>query len=242
MRFSLRSVGYGGKLMASNRAFIAGILVVLGLGVFASIAAANNFGKGAPSLDPEAGLSNSQREDIHRSLESAFQQKYGDWLNSSAAIQQDLRRLEHRELNASYLPAQPTLIDAASHADSIIAGMVTKIAFEPSGAVVTLNVTKTRKGPLASEVLVIQGGGLFPAPDFKAAYLVDDLSAPLLLPGDRVVLLLEKTERSDGALAIQGFSGFYPSNGGRVRSIPGNPFSGQVDGKTEDELMSAMPS
>ena len=62
-----------------------------------------------------------------------------------------------------------------------------------------------------------------------------DLEIWRIHPGDRVVLLLRRSGTGDGYEAL-GFTGTYRVAGGKVSAVEGNPFRGQLDGLSEDEL------
>ncbi|MGH3262082.1 MAG: hypothetical protein ACRDNS_08825, partial [Trebonia sp.] len=137
-------------------------------------------GKPVPAPNPDAGLTDAQRNAIYQQTEASFQQRYKAWLKSAAAHSQNLRALPRHPMAASYLPGQPTLLAAKQKAEVIISGTVTAIRFEPGTAVLTVHVNRTVKGSAGNDILVIQGGGLFPDPDFKHASLTINESAPLL--------------------------------------------------------------
>lgn len=223
---------------ANKRLLLAAIstVVLVSLGSYAAVAA----GKPGPRPERDAALTGEQRTAADQKVQQDFQHRYAEWLTSPAAQGQDLRRLERRTIAASYLPGQPTLDAAKRKADVVVTGLVSGITFEPGKTFITFRVERPLKGQPANDLVVMQGGGLSPAPDFQHAYLVVDESSPPLLPGDRAALLLQRTGGSGEAFIVQPFSGEYVLVDGRVRSTPGNPFGGTVDGQAEDEFLSRL--
>jgi hypothetical protein len=71
-----------------------------------------------------------------------------------------------------------------------------------------------------------------PSFDFATAELEYHIHAPLLVTGDRAVLLLEVIAKT-GELEVQGVSGHYKVEAGRVNPLEYNRFRADIDGLTE---------
>jgi hypothetical protein len=67
--------------------------------------------------------------------------------------------------------------------------------------------------------------------------IADSPAEPLLLPGSRVELLLQRG--ADGVFEIQSVTGMYYLTTGRVRALGLNPFAAAVDGQSEKQFTSA---
>ncbi len=182
--------------------------------------------------NPDAGLSDAEREARYAQLRSEGEQRYTAWLNGLDLTKLDLHSLPRGELNALYVPGQPSLREAVARADLIVVGSVTE--FRPnllSGTQTTFSVDRTVKGSPVSIVTVTQAGGLEPTQDFTGVIIAEGGNGAMLLPGDRAVLLLEKDK--EGTSYIQSVSGWYQVVGGLVQSNAGNTWGDSVNGQTE---------
>ncbi len=188
---------------------------------------------GAALPNAEAGLSDSQREALHQQGWSNFQQRYESWRSALKLSQLDLRSVPKGSLNAGVLPGQPTLQAAVAKADLIVVGTVSAIQPKSSfgGTDTTFSVEQTLKGPAATSVLFTQSALFFPTPNFKGTTILQAADGALLVPGDRAVLLLQKS--TTGGYAIQSISGWYQVSGGVVRSNGYNTWGKSIDGQTE---------
>lgn len=209
-------------------------------GSLAAVTATASTVKPAPTPNPDDALRPAQRNVLYQGIEADVQHRYASWLASPAATGLDLRALPRRPMAGSYPPGQPDLASARQRADRIVLGTVSSVGFRPNGTLLQVQVDRTVKGQAGPAVLVFTGGGLFPDADFVHASLSIAESAPLLLPGDRAVLLLQDTGRVDGALEVQPFTGEYVSTAGRVTALPGNPFAADVAGRTEAQLLTQL--
>src|ERR1700737_3747502 len=134
-------------------------LVGMSLGLFVAAAAATNTSKAGSN--PEAGLSDQQRQAIHAAAH-ARNAKYLDEFVSSG---RDPRSLPVIQVG-SFGPAPPATLGAAvSSSDLVVRARVRKVTFanSPSGgmplATATIDVIRTVKGPTAAVVQVRQLGG-----------------------------------------------------------------------------------
>ncbi len=183
--------------------------------------------------NPDAGLSDAEREARYAQLWSEFEQRYTAWLNDLDISKLDLRSLPRGDIMADYEPGQPSLRGAVARADLIVVGTVSAIKPTPfSGTITTISVDQTFKGQSVSTVVVNQAGGLRPAnQDWTGVTIAQGGNGAMLLPGDRAVLLLENDKRV--GYYIQGFSGWYQVVCGLVHSNPGNAWGASVNGITE---------
>lgn len=171
-------------------------------------------------------------DDPNKAAERDFYARYLAWLDSPAAQDLDVRALPKRNIAASYLGGEPTFDAAVAKADVVALGRVTEYKFGSWGASATLQVENPLKGEaLAGGTLTVSlAGGPFPDESFTTAVLAEAEAAPALLPGDRAVLLLQRSPDGRG-FDVQPFSGHYrldPSD--RVRALPGNAFGREVEG------------
>lgn len=154
---------------------------------------------------------------------------------SNIASARDPRRDESpMPTNAAMRPAAPTTATAARTAQD-------RRFRDNSDMTLTLRVVgRGLKGGGAQTLTVVQSGGLWPDPDFKGASLSIDEASPLLLPGERAILLLDPERRRPGAFRPQSVSGIYKVVDRRVRSVRGNPFGKAVEGLRQGELAMAL--
>ncbi len=181
--------------------------------------------------NPCAGLSDAQCEALHAQWRQEWEQRYTAWVNNLDLSKVDLGSLSRGKLAADYAPGEPSLRAAVAKADLIVVGSV--VAFNPtpfSGLPTTLSVDQTLKGPESPTVVVTQAGLLEPDDNWTTIRLVEAGSGAILLPGDRAILLLEKTRLG---YEIQSVSGWYQVVDGLVRSNRENTWGSSVDGLTE---------
>jgi hypothetical protein len=191
--------------------------------------------------DPEAGLTDVQKEALHQQARSTFVTRYTAWLNTLNIAALDLHGLRRYDLNADVLPGQPTLTAAVQQAGLVVVGTV--MAITPttfSGTNTTLGVDQVVKGTTQSPLTNNQGGGLRPTLDWTGVTIADEPGSPLLLPGDRAILFLQVDNL--GRLYIQSVSGWYQVTGGLVTASAGNPFASSVTGKTEATFIQQIQS
>lgn len=200
-------------------------------------------GKATPSIgaatnpaNPEAGMSDAEREAVHQQGTSAFQQRLTSWVNSLNLQNLNLHALPHVSMTASAVAGQPSLADAAAKADLIVVGTVSLIHPRAmSGTETTFTVDQTLKGTSVPTVTFNQSGTLVPTPDWNGTTILDGPDGSLLLPGDSAVLLL----RSDGAggYLIQSISGWYQVVDGLIQANGLSPWGKALDGQTESAFI-----
>ncbi len=141
-------------------------------------------------------------------------------------------------MSTHYLaPQARTLAQATQNADVAISATALSIQFTPfDGSYVTVRVDRRYKGQGIGATLVIhQPGGLRPMPDWKTAVIAESASQPLMLPGDRFVLLLKSVPDSTD-YEVQDFTGIFKLAGGKAAAVLGNPFRNAIDGEVEASL------
>ena len=192
--------------------------------------------KGVPFPDPEAGLTDAERDALHRRLWDQFVTRYTAWLQCVDISKLDLHALPRHELNTSWLPGQLNLSEAASKANLIIIGTVTEFSPTPfSGPNTALAIDETLKGSPAPTLKIAQDGGVRPTEDWTGVTISEGGNRAMLLPGDRGVLLLQ--EDGKGGYYIQGVSGWFQIVNGVVRANSYNEWGPSVEGKTEAEFV-----
>lgn len=195
----------------------------------------------SPLGDAESRLSDSERDRLYKQNWQDFETKYTAWVASLDIARVDLRSLTHREVLGSFLaPTSRTLAEAEGSADLAVGGEVTAIrptAFD--GTYVTLRLGTTYKGTAPAALVVHQGGGLRPTSDWKGMYIADSPDAPLMLPGDQVVLLLRTAPTG---YEPEPFTGLYWVEPSGMRSVPGNPFAAAVNGRSRRDFEAALRS
>src|SRR5436309_5314856 len=195
--------------------------------------------KGVPFPDPEAGLTDAERDALHRRLWDQFVTRYTAWLQCVDISKLDLHALPRHELNTSWLPGQLNLSEAASKANLIIIGTVREFSPTPfSGTNTALAIDETLKGSPAPTLKIAQDGGVRPTEDWTGVTISEGGNRAMLLPGDRAVLLLQEDgEDGKGGYYIQGVSGWFQIVNGVVRANSYNEWGPSVEGKTEAEFV-----
>jgi hypothetical protein len=215
-----------------------GFLVALTMGVAAGS------GKG-PTVNPDAGRTDAERQAIYETMRANYEAHYAQWVGSIDLAKIDLSTLPHVAMNVQVVSGQPTLAAAISQADRVVIGTATSLQPTANGTLVIVQVSRTLKGPQTQSVVIHQASGLRPTPDWRGVFIADSPAEPLLLPGGRVELLLQNSPNGSAngsvssALEIQSVSGMYYFTAGRARALELNPFAGEVDGLSEDQLAKA---
>lgn len=176
-----------------------------------------------------AALSPEDRQAGEQEGFERFQARRAAWIEEFERSGRDARPLPRKAILASYVPPQPTPAAAAVAATRIVTGRVESVRFTAAG---TETVFRTNDG---DAVGFTQNGGPEPAPNFVDGSVGYAENAPLLLPGDAAVLLLEAGD--DGRTEIQSFTGWYAVHDGRVTAVEGNPFKDDVDGLSVERLL-----
>ena len=112
---------------------------------------------------------------------------------------------------------------AAKHADAIVVRRVAAVTPDGFGSIVTVNVDRSLKGDaLVRSVRVRQSSGFFPTMDWSGVVISDAENEPLLLPGQRVVLLLAAVDTPDAEFEVQSFTGHYLVGREGIKALAGN--------------------
>jgi len=191
--------------------------------------------------NPDAGLTDAQRNQAYQANTLQFQKNYADWIARLDVSKLSLRSLRHGELNGSPAKRPTSMSESVALGDLVIAGTVKAIS--PAGIGLTnakVTVDRTLKGSVRATVTILQSGGLYPTEDWKDAYILDAPGSPALLPGDHVVVVLKASAAIPNEFELQSFTGIYQIKSGRVEPIRGNPFGPAIEGKTESALNDAI--
>jgi hypothetical protein len=187
-----------------------------------------------PVADPDAGLTVDERLARHTAERLEFEKRITAWFESFDPASVDLRSLEHHERLSSYDDPAKDLDEAVSIADAIIVGSVVEVRFDRDGAVVTLDVDQALKGgPVMGTAVIRQASGVWPTPDWKGVFIVDAPNDPLLLPGERVVLLLNRISSPGADFEVQSVTGHYRIASQAIIALEANPFRSLVHGESE---------
>lgn len=191
--------------------------------------------KVAITTNPEARMSSAERDQMYKANFAHFESRYSAWASNLDVSKLNLSTLPREELLADYAQVRvSSLFQAAASADVIVTATVTKI--RPAGLAATdvmVRVDRAHKGDAGSTLVIREAGGLMPSQDWNSVYIAEAASEPLLLPGDRAVLLLNRSTVAPGEYEVEGFTGIYKLNSGKITSVPGNPFGADFDGQTE---------
>jgi hypothetical protein len=210
-------------------------IVVAGMAIVAAgtgVAVAGNGGKG-PIDNPDEQRSFAERDQKYRDASDSFDRRYREWF-SSPHTTVDPRTLPRGEMLALQVAGADTFAAALERAALAVSGQVISVRFEPYRTITEFRVDRHAIGEAGEVLTFLQGGYLWPERDFIGAHLVEASGTPLLLTGDRAVLLLDRS--AEGDLYIQGFSGWYRIQNGKTASVKGNKFR-TADGLTADQLM-----
>ena len=210
----------------ANRARVATLVVAALLGT-AAVATAST--PDVPETVDIEHMTDAEELVASTAGRNEFHARYRAWLDEFIASGSDPRDLPQSPIMAYYMPPLTDLPSAIGEATSVVVGTASSVSFHHGGgATVTFVVDRTLKGELGDSVTIEQGGGPMPNPDWESGTLAYAENAPLLLPGDRAILLLEPAD--GGAWWVQSFTGIYRIEGPVVRALDGNPFRGDVDG------------
>jgi hypothetical protein len=215
----------------ARRAFVlwVGVVVVLGALALGRLAAATPPPKIVPP-DPDAGLTDAQREAAYASGRAESAARYAKWLDDFIASGRSAADLPRADLMVADRAPASTLAAAKAAADLIVVGHVLSDEFTVDGTFVTFGIDRVATGTApAPSVTIVMNGGPQPDPTISTGVLAVDDAAPVLLPGDTAMLFLELS-KSTGNYEVQPTSGFYKIARGGVEAVEGNPFGGTLDG------------
>lgn len=165
---------------------------------------------------------------------------YAAWVANLNVSAVNLNTLQHTWSTVDYSQGPLTSLAAARDAATVIViGTVHGIVPESQGTNVTITTSQWLKGQAAATLVVRQGSFLQPSTDGQGIIIVDDPAEPLLLPGQSVVLLLQR--QSDGSLTPEIYTGIFIVENGRLR-FPGtgNVFGIQVNGLAQSDFLAMI--
>jgi hypothetical protein len=200
------------------------------------VALASGSAKG-PFGNPDAGLSDAQRNAKYEAARAAFEARYAAWVQNLDVSTLDLSSLPHVALNVNVEPGQPTLSAAKQKSDVIVIATASGLQPTTSGTIVTLSVERAIKGSVSQSISVLQASGLRPTQDWQHVVIADSPGEPLILPGTRLELFLENA--GGGPYQIQSVTGMYYLESGYVRPLALNPFAPSLTGLTEGAFLDA---
>jgi hypothetical protein len=221
------------------------------IAIVSVLAAQLVFAQNPPSLPwtpVDLGKSDQDIRARQQAGETVAEAKYRAWLDNFVASGQDPRSLERRPMDGGRAaPPKPNLATATLDAEAIISGVVEKADYSLGyyakgfdGTIVTIRLDSVAKGALiqGQTMQVRMAGGPEPYQDYKDGYLAYAKEAPLLLPGDRAVLFLNRD--TVGEYEPHAFTGVYNIVNGQVRALDGNPFKQVTEGLTEAAFMTLI--
>lgn len=193
-------------------------------------------GKILPS-NPWEGKSDAERQtDV-----DAAHKRNDDYLRAFVAQGLDPRSLPVIEIDAYAAPLD-TEDASTARADLIVRGRVKSTTFSPNpsgGMPISISnviVSRTEKGQVSESVNARQLAG--PVAQANGGALVHLHNDEPLLPGDDVILLLEKAD--DGTMVTQPGTGIYFVRNGITIAEDTNPFGAQLSGRSAEELMQSL--
>ena len=191
---------------------------------------------------PDEGLSEEQRQER---VDQAHTRN-ANWVQEFVDQGRDPRDLRVSNLQ-SYSPGATTLSEAREQSELIIEGRVLSTTYVPRTmpsvalSIATVEVIRVAKGLAeATSIEVLQVGGPAWTEDGKGA-LVQFESDPLLLPNQRVVLLLvpahEESAKAAGLMQTVFGAGIYVVTPSGVKAPDTNAFAASVNGCSADEVL-----
>jgi hypothetical protein len=172
-----------------------------------------------PTMDPTAIAEKDARQ--QRQI-AASQEEHARWLEDFKTRDVDLRSLAWLESGAFYDAGPSTIEEAVREAAAIVSGTATQVEFRASGfsttALVQFHVAEVIAGTAEDVIELVLGGG--PVRNLRTgeAALAYNAPAPLLLPGDEAILILNAHPRNPGVLVPQSFTGINKIRDGIVRA------------------------
>jgi hypothetical protein len=216
----------------------AGVLFGLGTG----IGQGSNKDESKVFSFPDAGLSDEER--LARIAE--LRERNAEWTRQFVEKGMDPKNLAIDNLD-TYSAGAASISEARTQSQFVIEGEVVSTTYVPepgnlTTSIAIVKVVRTARGSIGtSEIEVLQVGGPEWTEDGRG--VLQQLSGdPLLLPGDRVVLLMIPA-RSEDQRALNRFqtvyrAGVYLLTASGVEAPHSNAFRATVHGLSADEVMS----
>ncbi len=210
------------------------LIVTLGVALTAVPAVFLIYGQPSSAEDPPAkGLPPAATEPIDSEKLQAESENAMDRfvLEEFPALGLDPAKIDRTEFNASYDVPFNTLGDAAREADVIAEVSVTSVKFEAGArAPTTARVVQAWKGDVAADVSFLQYAQPVRWED-GTIHLAQQEVAPVLLTGDRAILLLDRTAAGD--LEVMPAAGWFKiGEDGRIETAYLPEGFGAIDGLT----------
>lgn len=183
--------------------------------------------------NPEAGLSDSQRQALHNAAHARNSQFLREFVSGG----RDPHSLPAIRVE-TYAAPPLTLASALSAADTIVQGRVRTVTFvdNPSGgmpiATATVDVTRNIKGSTSAVITVQQLGG--PVAHGSSGALAEFDTDQLLLPGDEAILMLKAVGEVFHPLPGAGVNLI---ENGQVEAEASNPFGALFTGRSVDDVL-----
>jgi hypothetical protein len=220
------------KGLLGDRNWLTFLLLIGALALIILVGAARAQEVPSPRTNPYKGWTVGQITERHNELREAFYRDLNAWLVEFANSGIDIRTLPRSEMMVVYVSqGHPDLKTAVEAADVIVVGAAVGLEYLESGSNVIFQVERLLKGDAATHQETVRfwmTGGPRPGKDFslEGATLEYAISAPLLLPGDRAVLLLDDYPRV--GFTVQDFTGLYLVKNGRIAPLQTNLFKSEV--------------
>jgi hypothetical protein len=177
-------------------------------------------------------MTDTQRQAFEQQVEQAWEARYTAWFQTLDVTGVDLHALpRYPQLGDLVSPQATSLPAAVATADVIVVADVSSITATPfAGTDTTFSVERTLKGAPMTTVVVNQAGGPRPTLDWTGMTIADGVGEPLLLPGDRAVLMLQKLDAT--RYEIQNITGWNAVVSGLVHASNLSPFANTINGQT----------
>lgn len=222
-----------------SRLILAAALVGIIPGVAIAGVAAEQLNEKVDRQDPAANMDAEEQEADHDRLWAEYQKNFAAWLVHATSTDVDFSTLERVELQALVAPPSGTFSDAIVAADHIVVGTIDNVEFLPNQlAQVHVRVEETLKGSADQALTVIQAGGPQPATaDWEGMVLAELISDPLLLPGDRAVLLIDTVGQDS---YVQAHTGQLRISGDTIAALQSNPSESVLAGRSLEEVLTEI--
>lgn len=224
----------------SLRAVTATILVLAG--VIAAGRAASAFIFDPSSMPPtniDEGLTDDERHDRYSAARDEYQRRYVEFISHLDLTGLDLRAIPRDETTGVYEQPHQSLEAAVASADLI--AIVEVRTFTPTiyGIDSELDIEHVIKGESSGSPLYHQPSRVEWNADGSLAISEATSAAPLLFPGDRVLLFLKHSGYDNGYVP-ESFTSVNVLTQGVVSPLEGNPFRESLYGLTEAEAVALL--
>ena len=215
------------------------VIAMLALGAMAGLGVSADSPKVQPS-DPLGGMTQTQVD----AVVAAAHARNDQFLASFVASKQDPHKLPVVEVQDYAGPAASTRSGALALSDVVVQGTVVSVLFarNPSGgmpiATATLTVDAVVRGQAKSSITVEQLGG--PVAQDVGGALAEDADDPLILPGDKVLLLLRQSPATGLYKPLLGVGVMFIQPDGTVVAEDANPFGSEITGRSLDQVLAML--